>query len=59
MGRARAILHVLLAASATGAAAEQGYTVVPEASAVRIHVGKSGVFGFAGHEHEVVAPGCL
>jgi len=56
MGRARAVLPVLLAASAIGAGAEQGYTVMPEASAVRIHVGKSGVFGFAGHEHEVVAP---
>lgn len=54
---ARALLHVLLAASAAGAAAaEQGYTVVAEDSAVRVHVGKSGVFGFAGHEHEVVAP---
>jgi polyisoprenoid-binding protein YceI len=57
MGRARALLPVLLAACATAAAsAEQGYTVVAEQSAVRIHVGKSGVFGFAGHEHEVVAP---
>jgi polyisoprenoid-binding protein YceI len=57
MGRACAVLLVLLAASATGApAAEQGYTVVAEASAVRIHVGRSGVFGFAGHNHEVVAP---
>jgi polyisoprenoid-binding protein YceI len=57
MGRARALLPVLLAACAAGAgAAEQGYTVVVEQSAVRIHVGKSGVFGFAGHEHEVVAP---
>lgn len=57
MGRARALLPVLLAACAAGgAAAEQGYTVVAGQSAVRIHVGKSGVFGFAGHEHEVVAP---
>jgi polyisoprenoid-binding protein YceI len=57
MGRARALLPVLLAACAAGgAAAEQGYTVVAEQSAVRIHVGKSGLFGFAGHEHEVVAP---
>ena len=57
MGRPRALL-LLLAASATAsaAAAEQGYTVVAEQSAVRIHVGKSGLFGFAGHEHQVVAP---
>jgi polyisoprenoid-binding protein YceI len=56
MGRARALLPVLLAASAAAASAEQGYTVVAEQSAVRIHVGKSGVFGFAGHEHDVLAP---
>lgn len=57
MGRARALLPVLLAACAAGgAAAEQGYTVVAEQSAVRIHVGKSGLFGFAGHEHDIVAP---
>jgi polyisoprenoid-binding protein YceI len=56
MGRARVLLPVLLAASATAAPAEQGYTVVAGESAVRVHVGKSGVFGFAGHEHEVVAP---
>jgi polyisoprenoid-binding protein YceI len=56
MGRARGILALLVAASvAAAAAAEQGYTVVAEQSAVRIHVGKSGVFGFAGHEHEVIA----
>jgi len=57
MGRARAVLSVLLAAcTAAVAAAEQGYTVVAGQSSVRIHVGKTGVFGFAGHEHDVVAP---
>jgi polyisoprenoid-binding protein YceI len=30
--------------------------VDPAASSVRIHVGKSGAFSFAGHTHEVVAP---
>src|SRR5688500_2473131 len=60
MGRGRAFLFVLAAASAVAAgspaaSAEQGYTVLAEGSAVRIHVGKSGVFGFAGHEHEVAA----
>jgi polyisoprenoid-binding protein YceI len=55
MGRARAFLPLLFASAAAGAA-EQGYTVVAEQSTVRIHVGKSGVFGFAGHEHEVLAP---
>jgi polyisoprenoid-binding protein YceI len=57
MGRARAFVALLFAASTAAAgAAEQGYTVVAEQSTVRIHVGKSGVFKFAGHEHEVVAP---
>lgn len=58
MGRARAFLPLLAAASLTAAvaaAAEQGYTVMAEGSAVRIHVGKTGVFGFAGHTHEIAA----
>jgi polyisoprenoid-binding protein YceI len=55
MGRARAFLPLLLASAAAAGAAEQGYTVVAEQSTVRIHVGKTGVFGFAGHEHEVVS----
>ena len=29
---------------------------IAAASSVRIHVGKSGAFSFAGHKHEVVAP---
>lgn len=37
-------------------AAGQSFTVVDRESAVVIHVGKAGLFGFAGHEHEVVAP---
>jgi len=32
------------------------YVVDAGASSVRIHVGKSGAFSFAGHKHEVVAP---
>jgi polyisoprenoid-binding protein YceI len=31
------------------------YTLDPAGSQLKIHVGKSGVFGFAGHEHDVVA----
>jgi polyisoprenoid-binding protein YceI len=31
------------------------YTLDPGNSQLTIHVGKSGVFGFAGHEHQVVA----
>jgi polyisoprenoid-binding protein YceI len=32
------------------------FVVDAGASSVRIHVGKSGAFSFAGHKHEVVAP---
>jgi polyisoprenoid-binding protein YceI len=38
------------------AAAPRTYAVDGGASEVRIHVGKSGAFGFAGHSHEVIAP---
>jgi len=58
MARARVLLVLLAAASAAASpasAAEQGYTVMGEGSAVRIHVGKTGMFGFAGHTHEVIA----
>jgi len=41
----------------TGVSAQtQEWTVVPEQSSVRIHVGKSGLFSVAGHTHEVTAP---
>jgi polyisoprenoid-binding protein YceI len=36
--------------------APRRYAVVAAESSVTIQVGKSGLFGFAGHEHEVVAP---
>jgi polyisoprenoid-binding protein YceI len=50
----------MLAALALGSAlplsaSPRAYVVDAGASAVRIHVGKSGVFGFAGHTHDVVA----
>jgi polyisoprenoid-binding protein YceI len=48
------VLAVLAAAPL--AAAPRTYVVDPAASSVRIHVGKSGAFSFAGHTHEVVAP---
>lgn len=37
-------------------AAPRTYVVDAAASSVRIHVGKSGAFSFAGHAHEVAAP---
>jgi polyisoprenoid-binding protein YceI len=48
-----AIVSALLPAAA--AASERTWTVDPAGSQVRIHVGKAGLAGFAGHEHEVVA----
>jgi polyisoprenoid-binding protein YceI len=53
----RATLAAVLALVAAGAgAAEKSYTVVPAERSVVIDVGKSGLFSFAGHTHEVVAP---
>ena len=43
-------------AAAPLAAAPRTYVVDPAQSSVRIHVGKSGAFSFAGHTHEVAAP---
>ena len=36
-------------------AAPRAYAVDPGASSLVVHVGKTGVFGFAGHPHDVVA----
>jgi polyisoprenoid-binding protein YceI len=46
---------VALSAVPAGAA-PRTYVVDAAASSVRVHVGKSGAFSFAGHKHEVVAP---
>lgn len=46
-----ALPFTLLAVIAAG----DEYAIDPATSHVQVHVGKSGVFGFAGHEHEVVA----
>lgn len=45
---------VALALAAPLAAAPRTFVVDPERSRIHVHVGKSGVFGFAGHEHDVV-----
>jgi len=37
-------------------AAGTTYSVVESKSSVKVHVGKSGAFSFAGHKHEVLAP---
>jgi polyisoprenoid-binding protein YceI len=50
------LLLALGGAFATEARAEpRAYTVEPASSRLLIHVGKTGILGFAGHEHEVVA----
>jgi len=51
----RAGIFCALAAAlgARAAAAPQTYAVLPE-SRITVHVGKAGLFSFAGHQHEVV-----
>jgi polyisoprenoid-binding protein YceI len=50
------LLSVLALSTGTASAEPHPYTLDPAQSRIVIHVGKTGVFGFAGHEHEVVAP---
>src|SRR3954447_8729057 len=45
----------LLLAAAPAQAAPRVYTLDPAHSRLTIQVGKAGLFGFAGHEHQVVA----
>jgi polyisoprenoid-binding protein YceI len=52
---ARLALVAALWAEGAGAA-ERAYAVVGPESRVSIHVGRAGLFKFAGHEHEVLAP---
>lgn len=53
----RSLLTLALALAAIPAVgAPRTYTVDAAASQVRVHVGRSGLFSFAGHEHEVAAP---
>jgi polyisoprenoid-binding protein YceI len=48
---------LVLALGARGVAGEpRTYVVDPERSAATIHVGRAGLFKFAGHEHAVLAP---
>jgi polyisoprenoid-binding protein YceI len=49
-----AVLLVLL--SARAGAEPRPYRVDPTSSRVSIHVGRAGLFSFAGHEHEVRGP---
>jgi polyisoprenoid-binding protein YceI len=49
-------LAALALAPAWAWSAEKAYVVAPAERSVVIEVGKSGLFSFAGHTHEVVAP---
>lgn len=53
---ARAVFVGVILAAGTGARAADVYEVDPAASTMTVHVGKAGLFKFAGHEHEVTAP---
>src|SRR6267143_1171773 len=53
--RSWACVSAVLAAAPL-AAASRTYVVDAAQSSVRVHVGKSGAFSFAGHTHEVAAP---
>jgi polyisoprenoid-binding protein YceI len=47
---------LLVWSSATISSAGDTFVVIEDESAVRVHVGKSGLLSFAGHLHEVLAP---
>jgi polyisoprenoid-binding protein YceI len=49
-------LALLSLAGGSASAAPRRYPIDPASSRVLIHVGKAGLLGFAGHEHEVIAP---
>ena len=49
------VLPVLPTLTAPAGAAPRVYTLDPAHSRLAIEVGKAGLFGFAGHEHQVVA----
>jgi polyisoprenoid-binding protein YceI len=50
------VVSVLALASSTARAEPERYTVDLAGSRIVIHVGKTGLLGFSGHEHEVLAP---
>ena len=47
------VLGLLASANRTSAAPLLRYALDPDSSQVRIHTGASGLFGFAGHEHDI------
>ncbi|MBI3932022.1 MAG: YceI family protein [Acidobacteria bacterium] len=55
MPRAPLLLPAVLALAVPASTEPRTYVVDAAASTVAIHVGKAGLFKFAGHEHEVLA----
>jgi polyisoprenoid-binding protein YceI len=53
---ARATLVVIFAAS-VAAQEPEALIIDPGQTTITLHVGRAGVFAFAGHDHEVVVPG--
>jgi len=51
------MVALLLVAGHRADAADTTYAVAVARSSVVVHVGKAGIFSFAGHEHLVTAPG--
>src|SRR5262249_2579681 len=51
-----ALLSLSAGSGGTASAAPRRYAIDPASSRVLIQVGRAGVLGFAGHEHEVIAP---
>jgi polyisoprenoid-binding protein YceI len=54
--RSAAVTLLAGALAVPAAAAPRTYAVAPAQSRVSVHVGRAGLFGFAGHEHQVVGP---
>jgi len=54
-GLGLAVISVFALSSRFALAEPHTYAVDPIASRIVVHVGKTGLFGFAGHEHEVEA----
>jgi polyisoprenoid-binding protein YceI len=50
------VLAILLAVATTATAGRSVYVVNPEESRVRVHLGRAGLLGFLGHDHEIEAP---
>jgi hypothetical protein len=54
-GRSLLSLISVLLSSGVASATPNSYEIDPASSELVIHIGKAGVFRFAGHEHEVIA----